>query len=225
VITTKWQTQFSPISADAYGARARWEKYKKEKLEPHIRNLQERLDPELIPFYHDYDKDVAEDKLFNQHREAYKKVHDWHCANVQEYLQFSDWTRAESVRAMAVEPLHCLIRISGHVLKYVIVQTVMYVEWIADPINEEFKRLNHAADYVPPSVQKWLKHVRQCCGIPLRYNYKNPTASTITAGTAPLKLWSPMIVCTDQMFVTRGRLEKTIVEAIGDPFMLHQPQL
>ena len=188
----QWKKVFSPISFAAFGASCRWHAFVTERLAPYCNNhFQPPLDHNLVPYFR-----TSHCAQISARKAEYKKAYDWMMEQREHRgLQVSDWGRASSIRTMSVEPLHCNLRIPITNIKYLILGTIEYSEWIGAPEQEDVFKANHGSvpNYRPCTTDEILYHARNCLGIPFSYDKDNPTTSSITAeGSWKRTLWTKL---------------------------------
>ena len=190
-VCARWKTAFMPICVAGYGAQDRWLSFARNQLRIKCQNEWGGVcKAELVPFT----KTVHCEEI-NQHREAYEAIYEWYskCTSDLAGLQWHQWITGASIRQKCVEPLHCLIRISGHVMKWYILYCIEYFSWVQDHQNSDFLQHNYTAsnnEYSQWTRGQIEKHFRKCCHIPFKYNPNSPTKSTIASeGSWRRRLW------------------------------------
>ena len=172
----KYFTHLVPISIDAKAVNTAYQNLVQAELFDYCKG--KGLNPHLVQFYRDNNFRRGE----AQHKDyllAWKRI----STNAQRFLcTYGEWLTANSVHALPLEGLHGELRISTHTIKYVVIFSISYYEWMGeDPTSQQYRESNHSGQFIPQSREQVLQHFRKCC----RLNFSLPTADKL--GTLNVK--------------------------------------
>ena len=112
------------------------------------------------------------------------------CAQIKNFINrhkkeygggIGNWQRAESIHQFVLDGLHCGLRIATHTMKYTLLFSLGYYEFIFQPENDDLRNINHAnaMEFVQLDTQQILKHFKECCSIQFHYDENCPSNTKI----------------------------------------------
>ena len=169
-----------PICLDAKYSNKQWTKFLTSKLRPYCHN--EGLINEHLAEFTDSKEDISE---FQKDDKFVKHIRDY----IRRYMKsfgggVGNWHRGESIWMFALDGLHCGLRIASHTIKYFILFSIEYNEFIWQEENTSIRMANHrnAMEYTHLNQTQILNHFRDCCQIKFHYDEQNPGNTKIYSG-------------------------------------------